>query len=51
MILQTSITELHKLKKLVNEMRKPENFTYLDLVSLSYALDDLELLLNSKQVD
>ncbi len=40
--LKTELTNIHKIKLLVKDMPKPENFTYLDVLNLHNHLDELE---------
>ena len=40
--LQTQLNNVKRLKALVNEMKKPDNFTYIDVLNLHQPLDELE---------
>ena len=40
--LKTQLDNVKRLKVLVNEMNKPDNFTYIDLLNLHQHLEELE---------
>lgn len=40
--LQTQLDNVKRLKALVKEMKKPDNFTYIDVLNLHEHLDELE---------
>lgn len=40
--LKTQLDNVKRLKALVNEMKKPDNFTYIDVLNLHQHLDELE---------
>ena len=40
--LKTQLNNVTRLKVLVNEMKKPDNFTYLDVLNLHHHLAELE---------
>ena len=40
--LKTQLDNVKKLKVLVNEMKKPDNFTYIDVLNLHQHLEELE---------
>lgn len=40
--LKTQLDNVKRLKVLVNEMKKPDNFTYIDVLNLHQHLEELE---------
>lgn len=40
--LRKQLEDVQRLKVLVNEMKKPDNFTYIDIVNLHEHLKELE---------
>ena len=40
--LKTQLENVKRLKALVNEMKKPDNFTYIDVLNLHQHLEELE---------
>lgn len=40
--LKTQLDNVKRLKVLVKEMKKPDNFTYIDVLNLHQHLDELE---------
>ena len=40
--LNTELRNVKRLKALVSEMKKPDNFTYIDVLNLHQHLDEME---------
>lgn len=45
--LKTQFDNVKRLKVLVNEMKKPDNFTYIDVLNLHQHLEELETCLRA----
>ena len=46
--LTAELADVKRLRILVNEMKKPDNFTYIDIVKLHKCLEELEAHLRAR---
>lgn len=47
-MLEEELRNVEKLKKSVDEMKKPDNFTYVDVLHMRQYLDEIEKHIKSK---